>query len=191
MLRDDVGAPLGVAGELFLGVPADHLDRLARLEEGNWSTMLAVLSEHIEHFDLVAPPGVRPDAALGNREDIRSADVPAVGTLSARAAARMYAALVGEVDGVRLIGPDRLATVTAPATSGPDWTFGQDLAKGLGYFLEDGSFEVSGNGGSLAWAYPEPRLSIAATRNLVSAGTEGDDPMEDLRAEIREALCPR
>src|SRR5918911_691900 len=34
VLREEVAAPLGVADELFFGVPASDLDRLARLEEG-------------------------------------------------------------------------------------------------------------------------------------------------------------
>jgi len=41
------------------------------------------------------------------------ADIPAGGKTSARAIARMYAALLGEVDGVRLISPERLRETTA------------------------------------------------------------------------------
>ncbi|NTU80593.1 MAG: hypothetical protein HGA45_14650 [Chloroflexales bacterium] len=44
--------------------------------------------------------------------------------MTARAAARMYAALLGEVDGVRLISPERLHEVSAMAMSGRDEIFG-------------------------------------------------------------------
>jgi hypothetical protein len=37
--------------------------------------------------------------------------------MTARAMARMYAALLGEVDGVRLLSPERLREVTTLATS--------------------------------------------------------------------------
>jgi hypothetical protein len=47
-----------------------------------------------------------------NPPDILSADIPAGGKTSARAIARMYASVLGEVDGVRLITPERLDTAT-------------------------------------------------------------------------------
>jgi hypothetical protein len=53
-------------------------------------------------------PAECTSASYGNRADVRSASIPAGGTVTARAAARMYAALLGEVDGVRLISPERL-----------------------------------------------------------------------------------
>ena len=65
-----------------------------------------------------------PTAAFGNREDVLLADIPAGGKMSARAMARMYAALLGEVDGVRLISPERLREVSAVAMSGTDQIFG-------------------------------------------------------------------
>src|SRR6266508_2446450 len=49
-----------------------------------------------------------PNAELGNRRDILMADIPAGGKMTARAVARMYAALLGQVDGVRLVTPERL-----------------------------------------------------------------------------------
>jgi hypothetical protein len=68
-----------------------------------------------------------------NRANVRSANIPAGGTVTARAVARMYAALLGEVDGVRLISPERLRDVSAVAMSGIDQVFGFPTAWGLGY----------------------------------------------------------
>jgi len=189
VLAEEVAGPLGVPGELFFGVPEADLGRLARLEDRNLSAMTEALAGMLPHFDLIAPPGVRPGVALGSRRDFLRADVPATGTMTARAVARMYAALLGPVDGVRLISPDRLREVTTVATRGPDWAFGQEAPKGLGYAIEpDGAFGMAGTGGSVAYGYPARRLAIAATKNRLAAGVPGDDPMEDLRAMIRDAV---
>jgi CubicO group peptidase (beta-lactamase class C family) len=39
VLREEVAGPLGIADSLFFGVPAQQLTRVARLEDGNWSTV--------------------------------------------------------------------------------------------------------------------------------------------------------
>ncbi|MEV0005411.1 serine hydrolase domain-containing protein [Micromonospora sp. NPDC050980] len=143
---------------------------------------------NLPHFDAVAPPAVRPDATIGGNPDVLRADVPSVGTMSARAVARMYAALLGPVDGVRLISPDRLRAVCAPAVRAQEWVFGQESTFGLGYAVDDdGSFGTAGSGGSLAFAYPELGLTVAAVRNRLGAGD--GDPMERLRVLVRDRVA--
>jgi CubicO group peptidase (beta-lactamase class C family) len=189
VLADEVAGPLGVPDELFFGVPDRDLDRLAHLDGRLADPALEMISSLLVNFDRVAPRRVRPGATLANRRDFLRADVPATATMTARAAAKMFAALIGTVDGVRLISPDRLRTVTEVATSGPDWVFGQEIAMGLGYAVRaDGSFGNDGTGGSLAYAYPGLGLSVAATKNLLGTGGD-DDPMEDLRDLIRAAVA--
>ncbi len=98
VLREEVAAPLGVTDELFLGVPESELGRLARLEEAEGNQkMLAEMPEYSPVFKL-GPPECT-SAAYGNRADVLTADIPAGGTVTARAVARMYAALLDEVDG--------------------------------------------------------------------------------------------
>ena len=191
VLAEDVAGPLGVADELYLGVPATELGRLARVEDRNLSAVFEYASANLPNFDRVAPAGVRPGAEIGSRADILAADVPATGTMTARAAARMLAALIGEVDGVRLISPGRLREATTSAgPPGPEWVFGQETTWGLGYAVDDdGSFGAAGSGGSLAYAYPELGLTIAATKTLLGAGD--GDPMEDLRTLIRDRVAGR
>ena len=70
------------------------------------------------------PMSTMPTATLGNRADILAADIPAGGKTSARAIARMYAALLGEVDGIRLVSPETLGAATAVAMAGTDAIFG-------------------------------------------------------------------
>jgi CubicO group peptidase (beta-lactamase class C family) len=188
VLAEDIARPLQAERELFFGVPNEQLPRLARLKDRNWTAALETLSERIEHFDEIAPPGVRPDSTLANRRDILRADIPSVATVSARGIARMYAALMGEVDGVRLISPDRLAAVTEVATEGPDWAFGGDFPKTLGYVAQVNGTRIgwSGNGGSLAGFYPDLGLSVAVTKNCLGIGD--DDPMEGVAALIHAAV---
>ncbi|MFI7539861.1 serine hydrolase domain-containing protein [Actinoplanes sp. NPDC049599] len=191
VLAEEIARPLHAERELFFGVPVEQLPRVARLKDRNWTAALQLLSERVENFDKINPPGVRPDSTLANRRDILRADIPAVATVSARAIARMYAALLGEVDGVRLISPDRLKEITTVATRGPDWAFGGDLPKTLGYAAQVGGtrFGWSGNGGSLAGCYPELGLALAVTKNHLGIG--GDDPMEGLAALIAGAVADR
>ncbi|GAA2491168.1 esterase [Winogradskya humida] len=188
VLAEDIARPLGCERELFFGVPPQDINRVARLKDRNWRQALELLSQHIENFDAIAPPNVRPESGLANRRDILQTDIPAVATVSARAIARMYAALMGEVDGVRLISPERLKEVTTVLTEGPDWAFGGDLPKTMGYVSQLGGtrFGWSGNGGSLAGFYPELGLSLAITKNYL--GTTDDDPMEGIAATIHAAV---
>ncbi|WDZ82682.1 serine hydrolase domain-containing protein [Micromonospora cathayae] len=188
VLAEEVTGPLGLAGELFLAVPGSELGRLARLVDGNWSAMLATMRAHLPHFDLAVPPAVAPDAAFGNRADLLRAELPAVGTVTARGMARLYAALIGTLDGVRLVSPGRLTELSTTQIAGVDWTLGLEIAWGLGYGVDpDGSFGTGGVGGSLAYAYPELGLTVAATKNRLSAGD--GDPMEQLRVMIRDAVA--
>src|SRR4029450_7642750 len=98
------------------------------------------------------------------------------GKTSARAIARMYAALLGEVDGVRLLTPERLRAGTAVSSSGTDEVFGQPTTWGLGYGiggpdLEDRSattvFGYGGGGGSFAGGDTAAGTHLAGTHNRV------------------------
>ena len=124
-----------------------------------------------------APPSLFPTAELGNRPDILAADIPAGGKTSARAIARMYAALIGEVDGVRLISPERLREATAISSSGVDAVFGMPTTWGLGFSIGlPGStpqetptvFGVGGAGGSFAYGDTASGIAFALTKNRLT-----------------------
>jgi CubicO group peptidase (beta-lactamase class C family) len=105
ILREDVAGPLGVADELYFGMPEAEHHRLARLEDAPGAEeMISSMPQDFPMFKS-ATPAAFPTAELGNRTDILAADIPAGGKTSARAIARMYAALLEEVDGIRLISP--------------------------------------------------------------------------------------
>ena len=122
VLLDEVTGPLGVADEVFFGVPEKELGRLAKLEEPEGiAEMLAMMAGM---FAKVAPAAVMPNAEFGNRTDVLTSDIPAGGTTTARGIARIYAALLGEVHGVRLVSPKRLEEISRVAFTGVDEIMG-------------------------------------------------------------------
>ena len=173
-----MAGPLGVADELYFGMPESELGRLARLEDTEGSAeFLASMPDDSPFFKL-GPRATTPTAEFGNRTDILMADIPAGGKTSARATARMYAALMGEVDGVRLVSPERLREISAVAFSGTDQIMGNPVTWALGYSLGQlGSdaqetptaFGMGGVGGSFAYADTATGVAFALTKNRLTA----------------------
>jgi CubicO group peptidase (beta-lactamase class C family) len=175
-LREEVAKPLGVADELFFAVPKAEQGKLARLEDAEDSQAMAVGMPEDSPL-LKLGPAECTTAAYGNRADVLSANIPAGGTVTARAVARMYAALLGEVDGVRLISPQRLREVSAVTMSGDDQIFGFPTSWGLGYSIEQfvsneqethSVFGVGGVGGSYAYADTATGIAFALTKNRLA-----------------------
>jgi CubicO group peptidase (beta-lactamase class C family) len=177
VLREEVAGPLGVADELYFGVPESELGRLARLEDAEGSAeYLAAMPDDSPFFKL-GPREVTPTAEFGNRTDILMADIPAGGKMSARAVARMYAALLGEVDGVRLVSPERLREISAVAFTGVDQIMGFPSTWALGYAIgRPGTdpqetptvFGIGGVGGSFAYADTATGIAFALTKNRLT-----------------------
>ena len=168
LLHDRVAAPLGMAGELFFGVPDADLSRLAVLEDAD--------PHPVEPPDVpavFAPWERSPRAAMGNSADIVRADIPSVGTVTARGIAAMYAALL---DG-RLVDAEQLSRLSAVAFEGTDQVFGHHARLTLGYPLgrigagtteAPTAFGWPGGGGSYAYADPTTGIAFALTKNLLT-----------------------
>ncbi|WP_342451946.1 serine hydrolase domain-containing protein [Streptomyces palmae] len=179
VMREEVAAPLDIADELFFGVPESELGRLARLEEApGTAAMMAAMPADLPLFK-ATPPAVTPSARYGNNPAVLTSDIPSGGTMSAHAVARMYAALLGEVDGVRLVSADRLREITALATDDVDQMVGFPMPRALGYNLgRPGAdpretlsvFGVPGMGGSAAYADTATGIAFALTKNRFFPG---------------------
>jgi NAD(P)-dependent dehydrogenase (short-subunit alcohol dehydrogenase family) len=120
---------------------------------------------------------------------------PAGGKTSALAVARMYAALLGDVDGVRLISPERLREVSAVAMSGVDEVFGFPTSWGLGYsigqFMSNAHetqhvFGVGGVGGSHAYVDTKTGTMFALTKNRL---TPTFDTAEQVAGIVTKAVA--
>nr|WP_280361802.1 serine hydrolase [Nocardia wallacei] len=116
---------------------------------------------------------MRPTAAMGNSHRILQADIPSVGTFTARAIAAANAALL---DG-RLLDPPQLAEITAVAFEGTDQVFGNPVRLALGYPLgrlgarpDEGStaFGWVGGGGSYVYADTATGISFALTKTRLT-----------------------
>jgi CubicO group peptidase (beta-lactamase class C family) len=176
VLDEEVAGPLGVAGELSFGVPISKLGRVARLEDDPiGKAAFASMPPDFPLFKAV-PPTIVPNADYGNRTDVLTSEMPFQGILTARATARMYAALLDEVDGVRLVSPARLREISTLATAGLDdemtagtstWALGYTVGRpGTSAPQDDPTtFGMVGIGGSAAYANSATGISIAVTKN--------------------------
>jgi CubicO group peptidase (beta-lactamase class C family) len=165
LLHDRIAAPLGIAGELYFAVPPTELPRLAHLEDAE--------PRPPDHPGILAPWERQPHASMGNSPTLLQADIPSVGTFTARAIATVYAAIL---DG-RLIPADQLAQLSAVAFEGTDQVFGNPARLVLGYPLgrigapphePPTTFGWPGGGGSYAYANPTAGTTFALTKNRLT-----------------------
>jgi CubicO group peptidase (beta-lactamase class C family) len=205
-LREEIAEPLGL--DLWIGLPAEHESRVAPLLNSPPPTDPA----QIQQMMAVMGPGTLGGRALSmdgafllageeenvfNTRAVHAAEMPAAnGITTARSLARMYAAAIGEVDGVRLFGDDTLAAARTEQSRGPDACLVVTTRFGLGFMLNDdeipllgdGSFGHAGAGGSLAFADPESRVAFGYVMNQMGAGLLIDARAARLIDAVREAL---
>ena len=189
VLREEIAAPLGVADELHFGVPGRLLAGVARAgPEGAAPSPPTPGSP----LDRVVPPGVQPTAAFANRSDVLSADIPSQGTMSARAVARLFAALLGHIDGVELVSRKRLHTMAAPAFSGTDQVMGFPTEWALGYSparlgsaqsRAGSTFGMVGSNGTAAYADIDSGVAVAVMRNRIVGDLSVITAIDDIVAE--------
>lgn len=165
--RDELTGPLGVADEVFFGVPADALDRVARLDGPTQPAP----------GDRLTPAAVVPQPATMNRPEVLGADIPSAATASARGFAKIYSALleVGGGDSSRgLIPAEQLHQIIGPAFTGIDEVYGNLATWALGYAYgrlganateNPTTFGMPGIGGSAAWLDHRTGVAFALTKN--------------------------
>lgn len=203
IVQDELCRPLGI-DSLFLGIPDDVEPRVARLELKSPAGDELAPEEAPPALDSLAMRSLGPLATMSgpdwaNRPDVRRASIPgAGGIMNARAIARVYAALAaGEVDGVRLLTPERIKLASALHYAGPDFMGGGMHHKALGYHLgETGSamsqrqscFGHSGAGGSYGFADPEYGLSFGICKTRLVNAAPGADAATVIASAIRQTL---
>jgi CubicO group peptidase (beta-lactamase class C family) len=119
-----------------------------------------------------------------NLPAFRAAEVPAAnGIGTARALSRLYAACIGEVDGVRLLKPETVERAIRTEAHGEDLVVGYETRYGTGFQLSfpsrpmagGGSFGHYGMGGSVGFAHPSHGLSFGYVMNQMLSPS-GADP---------------
>ena len=181
---DEVAAPLGL--DFHIGLPESELPRVAHLYPPDVDPDVRELMDEIMGPEtllgqvLSGPSGLFGYDDMWNRPEVLAAEMPSSnGVGSARAVARMYAALIGEVDGVRLLDPATVERATEVRVSGPDRVIGLPMSFGLGYMTPppagpDASFGHAGAGGSLGIADPSGQWSLGYVMNQMQFGVTGD-----------------
>ena len=123
-----------------------------------------------------------PAPAFNDRA-FHAAEIPAAnGITNARSLARMYAATIGEIDGVRLLSPETLDDATRQQSAGEDVVLGYETRYATGFQLSfpfrpmagEGSFGHYGMGGSVGFAHPGRGFAFAYVMNqmLPSGGVD-------------------
>ncbi|MGZ4708044.1 MAG: serine hydrolase domain-containing protein, partial [Acidimicrobiales bacterium] len=191
--REEIAEPLGL--DFWIGLPEQHEARVARLvggitgtgqdlDEDARSSMAQLMGPDSMLGKALTAGGAFADDGIFNRRAIHAAEVPAAAGISdARSIARMYAACVGEVDGIRLLTPETLRNATTRRTEGPNIVLlGLDLQFGLGFIVPSSlvtlggprSFGHFGAGGSAGWADPDAELGFGYVMNRMDIGLAGD-----------------
>jgi CubicO group peptidase (beta-lactamase class C family) len=213
VFAEEIAAPLGL--DFWIGLPqeqearvAPHFearpgptaDQIAALIAGMGVDVTTRLAKVVIHSfrqtgELIAD--------MNNREG-RAAEVPAGnGVADAASLARMYAAMIGEVDGVRLLKPETVETARtlrtgamSPAGDLDKMQFGAPLQYGLGYefprevtpMLGPGSFGHAGAGGRIGFAHPESGTAAAYVANTMISVMNQPDPRWGWMGELRKAV---
>jgi CubicO group peptidase (beta-lactamase class C family) len=202
---DEVARPLGL--EFWIGLPDEQQHRVAPLIElDEPSDMDPAMKELIQQFigpgtmlhrALHAPAGAM-SAGIWNDPVVRAAEIPAAGGVTnARSIAKMYAATIGEVDGVGpLLTPEQLDAATTCQTSGSDKCIYVDTTIGLGFWTSSPfapyggvrGFGHSGMGGSVGFGDPETGVGFGYVMNKMSINLSGDPRSRGLIRAVYDAM---
>lgn len=174
-VAEHISGPL--RADCFLGLPARLRGAVApvlplRPLPGGQSTTLRMQPGSLPYRAAVGftHPPLNPLSV--NEPEIQAAQLPAAnGIGNARSLARIFATVIGEVDGVRLMSAPAMEEARREQVRGPDLAAAamSESALGLGFNLPahdrplggPGSFGAVGLGGCRAWALPEAELAFA------------------------------
>ena len=146
---------------------------------------------------LSAPGGAFVDQEAWNTPKLWSAMIPAAnGVTNANSLARMYAACVGEVDGVRLLSEDAMHKAIEVQTEGADAVLMFPIPFALGFMRTsdfsplsgERSFGHYGAGGSVGFADPDRKLAFGYVMNQMQFGLAGDPRTASLIKAVEASI---
>jgi CubicO group peptidase (beta-lactamase class C family) len=207
-LADEVAAPLGL--DLFVGLPSSERHRVTRMVTDPEPSLDDIPLDQVpdEFKDLLAaladPNSLMVRAFALTEPDLdfdapetQAAEIPSSnGIASARALARLYAALLGELDGVRLLRPETVAAATREQAAGQDRVLMVPSRYASGYMLPTAfnplggpnSFGHPGRGGSLGYADPDTGTAFGYVVNHIRQDP-ADTRAADLVAALRQVVA--
>ncbi len=192
--HDEIAVPLGL--DFWIGLPEEHEPRVAHLvgdlldlddptlDDATRAEMIRLVGSATMTGKALSGGGAFAGKGIWNSRAVHEAEVPAAnGVGDARSIARLYAACIGDVDGVRLLTPAQLRAATTQHTAGPDIVLLDfDLQFGLGFIVPSTvvtlggphAFGHFGAGGSAGWADPDADLAFGYVMNRMDVGLAGD-----------------
>jgi CubicO group peptidase (beta-lactamase class C family) len=198
----EIAGPLGL--DLWLGLPeseAGRVGRTGRVEGpepvgGLRSRPKRAVTEAYDDPDSLTRRAFAAITPFPDQNDpaYRAAALPATnGIATADGLARFYAALIGEVDGVRLFTPETVELARAQESAGPDRVLVVGTRFGLGYMLHGsaspllgpGSFGHPGRGGALGFADPESGIALGYVTNGYRKTVTADPRAQALIRAVR------
>jgi CubicO group peptidase (beta-lactamase class C family) len=197
-LADEIAKPLGL--ELWIGLPQRLLPRTARIlpPEGGSDRVAEILgSSSLSVRVMNGPSDLFRYDEMWNRPEILAAEMPSSnGVADARSLARLYAAVIGLVDGVRLLAPATLSAACIPHSEGPDRVILVPSRFGAGFglppFLSPAcgarAFGHAGAGGSLAFADPDAEIGFGYVMNEMRFEPHGDPRATSLVEAVYRSL---
>ncbi|MFJ2649106.1 serine hydrolase domain-containing protein [Streptomyces sp. NPDC087420] len=207
-IAEEIAGPLGL--DFWVGLPAEEAHRVGRIgpaeappaAEGGGELRLRPKRSVSEAYKDPESLTRRAFGAIAPRADendpaYRAAELPAGGGIStARALARVYAAMIGPVDGHRLFAPATLTLARTEESVGPDRVLVVATRFGLGFMLHGpaapllgpGSFGHPGRGGALGFADPESGIAFGYVTNGMRKGVTADPRAQALVRAVRAAI---
>jgi CubicO group peptidase (beta-lactamase class C family) len=173
--RREIADPLKI--DAWIGLPSCAHPRCARLippPPGEPTLADRFGADSLAGRAFTGPSGLFHYDDMWQRADVLSAEIPSSGGVgNATALARMYAACIGAVDGIRVLDESTIAAAAVPHSVGPDAVLGKNTSFGLGYMVGESlppqcgprSFGHPGAGGSLAFADPDAGLGFGYVTN--------------------------
>ena len=187
--------------DIFIGLPQNRFGQVAPLiaappPEGPPDIFLARL---LDPTTLLHRAFVNPSLSVAtfNEHAFWAAEVPAAnGMATARSLARLYAATIGEVDGIRLLEPETLAKATELQSAGEDLVLGYETRYATGFQLSfpfrpmagEGSFGHYGMGGSVGFAHPGHGFAFGYVMNQMGPSGGVDPRTKGLIDAVVESL---
>lgn len=203
--HDEIAAPLGL--DFWIGLPASEHLRVAPFvapqppDDRGMRAMLEQLMGPETIFGramFLATVDDLNDVDAPHRPEFLSAELPAVnGVTNARSLARLYASLVGSVDGRRMLSASTVKRATEEQTEGGDVIlFDMPTRFGLGFMLSSpfspyGSpacFGHPGHGGSVGFGDPDAGVGFGYVMNRLHAGMDPDPRSHALIEQTYKAL---
>lgn len=214
---EEVAGPLGL--DTWIGLPDSEQHRVspmiaARPGEGAMPDLSTMSEDMMARLGDLANAAFDPQSWMNralnlnstfslegempwNTDRVRAAQIPAAnGVTNARSLAKVYAACIGEVDGVRLLSDEAVQRACEEQSSGRDQVLVVDTRFGLGFFLPGEfsplfgptSFGHAGAGGSLGMADPASGIGFGYVMNKMNLNLSGDPRTAGLIDAVKSCL---